>query len=322
VRAVLASDKVFPFMKGFICSSWGLINGVEGKGSSAVIRDPDVKELFDQMAGSEYKDFVNADQAGHLKGSNATLVVLDARGKLVHVFNKQPFDKGFKEAWEKLKSSPDRFSAKTTYTFPGVKETAPAKGPGVGPAGGDAAYLVKESGPAFRLFTDPGDLVKLVVEARPASPEQRNALAWSSQPREIEACVFKSLLDTINPGGVARAAAVIVPWKEITGSLKFEPAGSDGKFRYAVIRGPIQMTKMEGTFKAEGTFQMAVSYLHDAPEISAVRGAMNVKYVGGGTATAEKPVRFTIAFVMTPEPKEIPEAFMIPFGNDKHASTK
>src|SRR5262245_62059098 len=106
-------------MKGFICCSWGVFNGVEGKGSEAVIKDPDVKELFDQMANSEYKSFVHASQVGVMTGSNASLVVLNAQGKLADVFNDfHTLERDFKEAWEKLKVSPDQFPPKTTYTFP------------------------------------------------------------------------------------------------------------------------------------------------------------------------------------------------------------
>jgi hypothetical protein len=176
---------------------------------------------------------------------------------------------------------------------------------------------VKSSGPAFRLFATPGEgSRKAVVEARAVSPEQREALAWSAQPREIEAKVFKSVFDTINPGGVARAADVVVPWAEITGSLKYRPAGSDARFRYAVVSGPIRMSKKGGSFTAEGTFQAAVSYPLDLPDMNAIRGAINVKYVGGGNATPERPVLFSIALVTTPEPKEIPPAFQIPLGKE------
>ncbi len=232
-------------MKGFICASWGTFNGVEGKGRSGVIKDRDVKDLFDQLAASEFKGFVDPDQAGFIRGSNATLVVLDAQGKVVHVFNEKPFEGGLKEAWEKLGLLPTQFPEKTAYTFPGVKETAPSKGPG--PAGGDYTFLARSSGPAFRLFIDPGDRVKLVVESRAVGPEQKGALSWSSEPRAVEPGLFRNLFDTINPGGVARAADVVLPWKEVAGSLTYRPAGSEGKFRYAVIAGPIRMTKKDVT---------------------------------------------------------------------------
>jgi hypothetical protein len=41
---------------------------------------------------------------------------------------------------------------------------------------------------------------------------------------------------------------------------------------------------------------------------------MNATYVGGGNATADRPVQFKVALQTTPEPKEIPEAFRIPLG--------
>ncbi len=317
MRAALASPKVFPQMRGFICCSWGVFNGVEGKGKTGVIKDPDVKGLFDQLAASEYKGFVASDHVGGMTGSNASLVVLDAQGKVVHVFNDfHALESDFKAAWGKLKSSPAAYPVKTTFTFPGVKDTGVSKGPGAGPAGGDYTYLVKNPGPAFRLFIDPGSKVKTVVEARPSTREQEEALSWSSQPRQIEASLFKSLLDTINPGGVARAADVIVPWKEITGTLNYQPAGSEGPFRFAVVSGPIRMSKKAGTFRAEGTLQMVVSYLEGESQINAVRGAINARYVGGGTATEDRPVLFSIAVVRTPEPKQLPAAFQIPFGRE------
>lgn len=318
MRSALASPKVFPQMKGFICCSWGVFNGVEGKEGQGAIKDPDVKELFDQLAGSEHGSFVDPNHVGVMNGSNASLVVLDARGKVVDVFNDfHTLERDFREAWEQLKLTPAQFPSKTTYTFPGVKGTAPSKGPGASPAGADFTYLVKDPGPAFRLFAIPGEKSsKVVVEARAMSPEQREALSWSSQPREVAAKVFKSLFDTINPGGVARAADVVVPWAEIPGALRYQPAGSEGKFRFAVLSGPIRMSKKGGTFRAEGTFQVAVSYLQDAPEPQALRGAINVKYVGGGVATADRPVHFSIALVTTPEPKEIPPAFQIPLARE------
>ncbi len=317
MRGALAGPKVFPQMKGFICCSWGVFNGVEGKGKAAAIKEPAVKELFEQLAGGEFKGFVDPDQPGVMKGSNASLVVLDPKGKAVHVFNEWgAYERDFKVAWERLGMSPGQFPAKTSLTFPGVRDTDSSTGPGAGPAGADYSFLAKDARRAFRLFLQTGP-AKVVVEARPVSLAQAEALAWSSEPRQIEAALFKSLLDTINPGGVARAMDVVIPWKEIRGSLKWEPAGADGRYRFAVIRGPVEMTKKEGTFRADGTIQAVACYLADRPELHAIRGAINVSYVGGGTATPDRPAQFSIAWVMTPEPEDIPAAFRIPLQKDK-----
>src|SRR5262249_29244601 len=99
-----------------------------------------------------------------------------------------------------------------------------------------------------RLFIrqdDPGNSVasKLpVVEVVPMKPEDWKPLAFPTKGKEIDAEVVKNWLVWLYPAGI-RAADEMKRFQKFSGTLKLEPAGSDEKFRYALLRGQIQLVK-------------------------------------------------------------------------------
>ena len=104
-----------------------------------------------------------------------------------------------------------------------------------------------------------------VVEVMPLGSEDSQALTYPSEPRDIDARKFKKWLSQIYPPGVMERTnprtKKVYAIQSTEGTLRFSPAGSDKKQRYAILEGDIRLTD-EGTdeFSYQGKLQVVVSY--------------------------------------------------------------
>lgn len=229
--------------------------------------DPDVKEVFEKSEVA--------------KDTNVYMFVLDSAGRLVHGFKGLPGGRnpGY------LKDEIGKGIAKVRI---------PAAGPGAGPDG-----LPDVKGPGVRLFIRSGRGGQAIVEALATTDDERKALAFPEKTREIEAESLRRWLVQLYPPAI-RTADQSKPFKKITGTLKLEAAGSDGKARTAILRGTVTLARGEETESAfEGTFEAVMTYPADAAELRSLRGVVEGVYTYRQRGAIE--VKMTAALESRPD---------------------
>jgi hypothetical protein len=275
----LSNREIVDLLQPFIVTSWN------GAGPSAM--EPELREIFTRSAVP--------------KDTNVFVFILDHHFHPVHAFRglagRGPGRSDFKveiaTAMAKLNGS--------------VKLARPA---------GDRPRAVPDlassgsSVPAgVRLFIrrtdDPVQSMIPVVEVVPMKPNEWDQLLVSegSSGKEIEADALRSWLVHLYPPAI-RAVDALVPFRTITGRLKLEPSGSDEKFRYAVLHGPVQLTKdavrngdTDSAF--EGTIQAVVTYPRDVSRVASLRGVIDGVYLY--RVRGERAVKLSAAIESRPE---------------------
>jgi len=130
-------------------------------------------------------------------------------------------------------------------------------------------------------------------------PDEWRPFAYSPQGKDVEVELLKRWLVWLYPAGI-RAADEKKPFQKFSGTLKLEPAGSDDKFRYALLRGKVRLAKgadMESAF--EGQLEVVFTYRSDAAEVKSVRGVVEGTYLYRTRAT--NPQKLRVAIESRPE---------------------
>jgi hypothetical protein len=240
--------------------------------------------------------FTKSDLSKDPKRFNVFMFVLDSQGRVVHEFHGLPG--GRKTA------SPGRSDhqaeiqkARVQLKLPQVKQ-AKAEGP---PRGLPDLKALGSGAPAgVRLFLRQDDrrnaiFSKIpVVEVVSMKPDDWKPLAFAPKGKEIEAAVLKSWLVWLYPAGI-RAADEKKAFQRFSGTLKLEPAGSDDKFRYALLRGKVILAKGGDTESAfEGQLEVVLTYRPDAAEVQSVRGVVEGTYLYRTRGTSREKLRVAI----------------------------
>lgn len=208
---------------------------------------------------------------------NLALVVLDHKGKVIRStvpFVRPPefqFDpaaqgKDFKAQLERLIEGvelPKVEGSKPTLTLPDVE--GPDRPAGV------RIYLSFGANHMNHYRTP-------VVEAVPLEPELRKALAWPTEPRELKAADLRPWLEEMYPPAIMDGKG---GFRKIEGSFRLEPAGSDERFRYAMLEGEAEFVlDNTGRTTYEGTLSVVLRYQPDAG-LSSIRGILETKVPKG-----------------------------------------
>jgi hypothetical protein len=126
-----------------------------------------------------------------------------------------------------------------------------------------------------------------VVEVVPMAPAAWEPLAFSATARTIDAETLKPWLAQLYPPAI-RAADAGKPFRTCSGALTLQPAGADGKTRYALLRGSFRLEKAtQAESSLEGQLDAVVSYGSDKPEVQTVRGVVDGTYVYRARATTQ-----------------------------------
>jgi hypothetical protein len=240
--------------------------------------------------------FTKADLSKDPKRFNVFMFALDPAGRVVHAFHGLPA--GRKTA------SPGRSDHQAEIQKARVLLKLPPARPANedGPPKGLPDIKVLSSGaPAgVRLFLrqdDRGNAIasKLpVVEVVLMQPADWKPLEFAPKGKEIEAAALKSWLVWLYPAGI-RAADEQKAFQKFAGTLKLEPAGSDDKFRYALLRGNVMLTKGGDTESAfEGQLDVVLSYRPDAAGVHSVRGVIEGTYLYRTRGTSKEKLRVAI----------------------------
>jgi hypothetical protein len=239
--------------------------------------------------------FTKSDLSKDPKRFNVFMFVLDSEGRVVHAFHGLPG--GRKSA------APGRSDHQAELQKARAKLKLPqAKPQQDGPPRGlpDLKPMGSGSPAGVRLFLrqdEPGNSVfsKLpVVEVVSMKRDEWKPLAFAPQGKELEAAALKRWLVWLYPAGI-RAADEKKPFQKFSGTLKLEPAGSDGKIRHALLRGKVVLAKggdAESAF--EGQLEVVLTYRPDAAEVQSVRGVVEGTYLYRTRGTTREKLRVAI----------------------------
>jgi hypothetical protein len=239
--------------------------------------------------------FTKSELSKDPKRFNVFMFVLDPQGRVVHEFHGLPAGRT---------ASPGRSDHQAEIQKARAQLKLPQDKPhkAEGPPKGlpDLKALGSEGPAGVRLFIrqdDPNNSIfsKLpVVEVVSMKPDDWKPLAFAPKGKEIEAEVLKSWLVWFYPAGI-RAADEKKVFQKFSGTLKLEPAGSDDKFRYALLCGQVRLTKGSDTESAfEGRLELVLTYRPDAAEVQFVRGVVEGTYLYRTRGTSREKLRVAI----------------------------
>jgi hypothetical protein len=226
------------------------------------------------------------------KRFNVFMFVLDPRGRVVHEFHGLPgrgsgrsdHEAEIQKARAKL-GLPEAKPEQTEGPPRGIPDLKALR-PGA-PAG--VRLFIRQDDPKNSIFS------KLpVVEVVSMKPDDWKPLAFAPKGKEIEAEVLKSWLVWLYPAGI-RAADEKKPFQKFSGTLQWEPAGSDARFRHALLRGKVLLAKGgEAESAFEGQLQVVLMYGPDAAEVQFLRGVVEGTYLYRTRGTVPEKLRVAI----------------------------
>jgi hypothetical protein len=231
--------------------------------------EPGVRDVFTQSKLSKDPNRLNV-----------FMFVLDARGRVVHEFHGLPSGR---------KAVPGRSDHLTEIQKARAELKLPADKPpkaDAAPKGLPDLKALDTGAPAgVRLFVRQDDptntiLSKLpVVELVSMKPDAWKPLAFAPKGKEVPVDALKNWLVWLYPAGI-RAADEQKRFQKFSGALKLEPAGSDEKFRYALLRGKVRLAKGSDAESAfEGELEVVLTYRQDSAEVHSVRGVVEGTYL-------------------------------------------
>jgi len=247
--------------------------------------DPAVREIF-----------ASSDLSTDPNRLNVFMFVLNPQGRVVHEFHGVPgrersgsADRSdhlaeIRNARAKLRL-PEVSAQKTDGALKGLPDLE-ARDSAV-PTG--VRLFIRQDEPGNSVFsTIP------VVEVVPMSADDWHPLAFAPQQREIAAEVLKSWLVWLYPAGI-RAADEQKRFQKFSGTLKFAPAGTDGMFRYAMLRGKIHLTKADDTeSEFDGELEAVLTYPQDTAGVHSVRAVVDGTYLYRTRGTSREVLKAAI----------------------------
>ncbi|HJZ59019.1 MAG TPA: hypothetical protein VKE74_29010 [Gemmataceae bacterium] len=240
--------------------------------------------------------YTKSDLSQDPNRSNVFMFVLDPRGRVVHEFHGLP-GRGRSAVPGRSDHQAEIQKARAKLKLPEVK---PQKVDGPLKGLPDLKAPDSEAPAGVRLFIrqdEPGNSVfsKLpVVEVVPMKVDDWKPLAFAPKGKEIEAEALKRWLVRLYPAGI-RAADEQKRFQKFGGTLSLEPAGSDDRSRFALLRGKVRLEKggdIESAF--EGELEVVLTYRHDAAEVRAVHGVVEGTYLYRTRGTSREKLRVAI----------------------------
>jgi hypothetical protein len=278
-RSSLASPAVVDLLRPFVVTATHC-----GTDDLADL-EPTVREVF-----------TRSDLSKDPNRLNVFMFVLDPQGRVVHEFHGLPGGR--------RSVVPGRSDHQAEIQ----KARAKLELPEVEAQSSDGALkgipdlkAVNSGAPAgVRLFIrqdEPGNSVFSTlpaVEVVPMNADDWKPLAFTPNVTEIEAEVLKRWLVWVYPAGI-RAADEQKRFQKFSGALKLESAGSNDRFRYAILRGKIRLTKGNDRESAfEGELEAVLTYRHDPGQVQSLRGVVEGTYLYRTRETSREILRVAI----------------------------
>jgi hypothetical protein len=247
-------------LQTFLVTAW--------HGADAAAMPPDIRTIYTGSALS--KDPKRLNLFGFM---------LDYQGQRVHSFHGLPggarggdgrsdYTKEILNGLAKLKLPADQ---------PAAKEGRPLAVPDLKATDADVPAGVR----LFVRLNDPRDSFRSqmsVVEIVPMKAQEWKEFSFPDQAKEIEPEALRQWLVQLYPAGI-RTADQRKPFTKITGSLKLEPAGTDPKGRYALLRGEVRLAKGDDQESAfEGRVEAVLTYGSHEAVVQSLRGVVQGDY--------------------------------------------
>ena len=218
----------------------------------------------------------------HGRQSNVDLAVLDSQGKLIHWFD------AFRRMGAQRFPGGQRRESLGDYTVRELSKAIPELNLAGTPTKEHPLKLPDLEQSGIRVF------VRLleermvayrapVVEAVALTRKDWRALNYPRKKSTIEASALKKWLSQVYPPGVMertnQQTKKVYQISKVEGNLTIEPAGSDGKIRYALLTGKVILTD-EGPddFTYEGEIEIVLTYNNSKARPLSLRGIFDGIY--------------------------------------------
>ncbi len=209
--------------------------------------------------------------------SNVFLLVIDSQGHLVHAFDGFP-KQG--RAGKSLTSHVLRELDLAKERLGLEDDAAPSREislPDLAPGQRGVRVITRLLEDRMTNYRVP------VVESVPLDDEVWDALRLPPATRTLPASTLKAALSTIYPPGVmervSKTTYRVYAIDEVLGDLTLEPAGSDGKLRYAILSGKVTLgDEGDDDFSYTGSLGIVLAYSLDSDQVVWMRGAFDANY--------------------------------------------
>ena len=223
-----------------------------------------------------------SDRRAKNRQSNVDLAVLDSSGKLVHWFDgfRRMEPQGFRGG-QKRESLGDYTVRELQIALLGIDlaEIREKKHP---------LALPQLEEPGIRVFVQLlDDRMRAyrapVVEAVALEKADWKPLEYPRKKRDVDAGDLKKWLSQVYPPGVmertSQRTKLVYQISKVEGNLVLEPAGSNGKTRYALLSGKVKLTdEGPGDFSYEGKLELVLTYGRTQSKVLSLRGVFDGIY--------------------------------------------
>jgi hypothetical protein len=252
---------------------------------------PFVVASWSGRPGDEPADVKEAVKLAKPGGRNISCMVFDSTGAFVTGFwpmpESDPFgpDSQIKFVKKKLEE--------TTATL--AKPEATKSGLTLPTAKGDGVRIFLK----FRAGRGPGNYKAPTVEAVTTTDAERKALAYPEAGREVKVEELKRWLEQLYPAAIMDSSGNP---PVVSGTLTLAPAGSDGKKRFALLKGEVKFQMDDKAATAyRATIEAVVTYGEGAA-FTSIRGAVDGVYPKSDPKHARAvEFRMTAMIESTPE---------------------
>jgi hypothetical protein len=126
-----------------------------------------------------------------------------------------------------------------------------------------------------RLDPDP------IVEVEPMTAAQWKKFSYDVIGEKIDAAVISNWLSHVYPSA-QRGVPRLLKVRSVTGSLRWQKAGADENYRYAMLRGNFRMfgegqseiNRSRQRYTLTGKFEAVLTYGLDAPDVRSIRAVV------------------------------------------------
>jgi len=288
-------------LRPFIAASW------HGHRNDPNIPDP-VREVWQRK-------FRGRGFGG--KQSNVDLAILDSEGNLVHWF----------DAFRRMgpRRVPDggqgqKHESLGDYTVRGLKQAIPALDLSHAPTAEHPLKLPDLEQSGIRIFVRLLEERMIayrapVVEVVALNKKDWKTLNYPHKKRRVEAAALTKWLSQVYPPGVmertSQQTKKVYQIDRIEGDLTIKPAGSDGKMRYALLRGKVRLTD-EGPddFTYGGELEVVLTYSESNPGPLSLRGVFEGIYPRYNPVQRQsRDIPLRAAFESLPDGDKTPRLF-------------